>query len=1108
MADGADSNPLVNTLCRDLDGDGCDDCSSGTDNPAADGIDTDGDGLCDAGDLDDDNDGVADVLDSAPLDNTQCRDDDGDSCDDCSSGTYNPAADGPDTDGDGQCDATDPDIDGDGALNADDTDDFNANVCSDNDNDGCDDCSGGSYNPAADGADFDGDGLCDSGDPDDDNDGALDADDSDDNNANVCSDTDGDGCDDCSSGSYDPAADGTDTDGDGLCDSGDPDLDGDGIDNVCDVDQTAGADCNGNGALDSCDIAVPTGADSGTSAPGTPISNALPPTIDTITLSGGLTLTDVDVDVNLTHSWVADVNMDLASPSGTSIRLHNGGGGQADDIDVTYDDSGIANGTPYNVGSVMQPSGPGALSDFNGQAGDGNWTMTIVDTAGGDDGTLIDWTVLVEGTLGGPGSTDCNGNGIPDECEADCDGNGVPNDCEITGGAADCNGNGLPDACELADGSATDCNGNGTLDSCDLVPQIGGETGTSAPGTPISNALPPTIDTITLSGGLTLTDVDVDVNLTHSWVSDVDMDLASPSGTLIRLHNGGGGSAADIDTTFDDNGIPNGSPYNAGSVMQPSGPGALSDFNGQAGDGNWTMTIVDTAAGDDGTLVDWSILATGLAAAVSSDCNLNSILDECEIADGSATDCDGNGTLDSCDIADGASDCNGNGLPDICDFSVTVEECSAPGAAISATLPPAVDVLVSAAGLTISDLDVGVDISHSWDGDILLTLESPAGTVVTLHDEAGGNTDNINVTYDDSGVPNAAPYDNAGASMQPTGPGTLADFNGEGTDGPWTMTATDSTGGDDGVLNSWCLIATGPGNDCNTNGIPDDCETDTDLDGLIDDCDPDDDGDGIDDVCDVDSTGGADCDLDGQDDSCQTDTDMDGSIDACDADDDGDGIDDVCDIDSTGGADCDLDGQDDSCQTDTDSDGTIDACDPDDDGDGIDDVCDIDSTGGADCDLDGQDDSCQTDTDSDGIIDACDPDDDGDGIDDVCDVDSTGGADCDGDGLDDSCETDTDGDGTPDDCEADDFIRGNANNDGNVDLGDGILILGYLFSGDAIPCLDAADCDDNGQVDITDAIYLFTYQFAGGAAPLAPFPACGTDPTDGDALDCLVTTCP
>ncbi|RUA08173.1 MAG: hypothetical protein DSY81_10270 [Bacillota bacterium] len=105
-------------------------------------------------------------------------------------------------------------------------------------------------------------------------------------------------------------------------------------------------------------------------------------------------------------------------------------------------------------------------------------------------------------------------------------------------------------------------------------------------------------------------------------------------------------------------------------------------------------------------------------------------------------------------------------------------------------------------------------------------------------------------------------------------------------------------------------------------------------------------------------------------------------------------------------------------------------------------------------------------------------------------------------------EPDTDANGIPDVCEAVDFIRGNANNDANVDLGDGILVLGYLFSGSAIPCLDAADCDDNGQIDITDAIYLFTYQFAGGIPPQAPFPNCGEDPTDGDPLDCQITACP
>ena len=56
-----------------------------------------------------------------------------------------------------------------------------------------------------------------------DDDGSLDANDSSDYNNFICSDTDNDTCDDCSSGYYDVANDGTDTDGDGLCDAGDTD---------------------------------------------------------------------------------------------------------------------------------------------------------------------------------------------------------------------------------------------------------------------------------------------------------------------------------------------------------------------------------------------------------------------------------------------------------------------------------------------------------------------------------------------------------------------------------------------------------------------------------------------------------------------------------------------------------------------------------------------------------------------------------------------------------------------------------------------------------------------------------------------------------------------
>jgi hypothetical protein len=67
-------------------------------------------------------------------------------------------------------------------------------------------------------------------------------------------------------------------------------------------------------------------------------------------------------------------------------------------------------------------------------------------------------------------SDDCNGNGIPDDCDLDPldpDGDG-----EIS---IDCNGNDVPDECEIADCPPNtpfcdDCNLNGVLDGCDIDP--------------------------------------------------------------------------------------------------------------------------------------------------------------------------------------------------------------------------------------------------------------------------------------------------------------------------------------------------------------------------------------------------------------------------------------------------------------------------------------------------------------------------------------------------------------------------------------------------------------------------------------------------------------
>ena len=74
---------------------------------------------------------------------------------------------------------------------------------------------------------------------------------------------------------------------------------------------------------------------------------------------------------------------------------------------------------------------------------------------------------------------------------------------------------------------------------------------------------------------------------------------------------------------------------------------------------------------------------------------------------------------------------------------------------------------------------------------------------------------------------------------------------------------------------------------------------------------------------------------------------------------------------------------------------------------------------------------------------------------------------------------------------SDGFIRGDANADGGVDVGDAVEILNGLFGGSSAPCLEAADVNADAVVDIADPIALLAYLFAGGIPPSAPFPECG-----------------
>ena len=67
--------------------------------------------------------------------------------------------------------------------------------------------------------------------------------------------------------------------------------------------------------------------------------------------------------------------------------------------------------------------------------------------------------------------------------------------------------------------------------------------------------------------------------------------------------------------------------------------------------------------------------------------------------------------------------------------------------------------------------------------------------------------------------------------------------------------------------------------------------------------------------------------------------------------------------------------------------------------------------------------------------------------------------------------------------------RGDANNDGGVNISDASYISNFLFLGGPEPeCMNQADVNNDGLVDVSDPAFLANWLFKGGPQPPSPGP--------------------
>jgi len=98
-----------------------------------------------------------------------------------------------------------------------------------------------------------------------------------------------------------------------------------------------------------------------------------------LTLDSEGTISALTLEVDITHTYIGDLEVTLHGPDGTKVKVHRRGGEEADNLLTTYSsDDG------------------GPLAPFVGKAAAGTWALHVADRAGQDVGKLNRWRLAAQ----------------------------------------------------------------------------------------------------------------------------------------------------------------------------------------------------------------------------------------------------------------------------------------------------------------------------------------------------------------------------------------------------------------------------------------------------------------------------------------------------------------------------------------------------------------------------------------------------------------------------------------------------------------------------------------------------------------------------------------